>query len=201
MSLTKDQRETLLQVAKQAIWHGLETGKPLAIEPRNYALRLQEQQASFVTLEIDNHLRGCIGTIVAFQSLVSDVAYHAYAAAFADPRFTKLQREEFSQLAIHISILSKPEPIRFSSESHLLQQLRPGIDGVIITVGKQRATFLPSVWESLTEPQDFFMHLKHKAGLDPYYWSDTLKVERYTVESIKSAAEKSSKGIGGPPAA
>lgn len=198
MSLTREQSEILLQLAKQAIWHGLETGKPLAVEPRNYAPQLQEQQASFVTLEIDNNLRGCIGTIIAFQPLVSDVAYHAYAAAFADPRFTKLQREEFPRLAIHISILSKPEPIHFSSESHLLQQLRPGIDGVIITMGKQRATFLPSVWESLTEPRDFLMHLKRKAGLDPYYWSATLKVERYTVESIKSSWEKESEGTGNP---
>jgi AmmeMemoRadiSam system protein A len=189
MSLTKEQSEILLQIAKQAIWHGLETGKPLTVEPSNYALRLQEQQATFVTLEINNQLRGCIGTIVAFQPLVSDVAYHAYAAAFTDPRFTKLQREEFSQLEIHISILSKPELIHCHSESHLLQQLRPGIDGVIITAGKQRATFLPSVWESLTEPHEFLMHLKRKAGLDPHYWSVTLKVERYTVESIKSSWE------------
>ncbi|NJO16345.1 MAG: AmmeMemoRadiSam system protein A [Thioploca sp.] len=184
MSLTKEQNEILLQVAKQAIWHGLEMGKPLLVEPRKYALELQEQKASFVTLEINNHLRGCIGTIVAFQPLVSDVAYHAYAAAFADPRFSKLQHKEFPQLAIHISILSKPEPIHFISESHLLQQLRPGMDGVIIAAGKQRATFLPSVWESLTDPHDFLMQLKRKAGFDPHYWSDTIKVERYTVESI-----------------
>jgi len=198
MFLTKEQHEILLQVAKQAIWHGLETGKPLTVEPRDYAPALQEQKASFVTLEIDNHLRGCIGTIVAFQPLVSDVAYHAYAAAFADPRFTQLQREEFAQLAIHISILSKPEPIEFISESHLLQQLRPGVDGVIITAGKQRATFLPSVWESLTEPRDFLMQLKRKAGLDPHYWSNTIKVERYTVESI---SEKTSQGHRDPRAA
>lgn len=201
MSLTKEPSEILLQLAKQAIWHGLETGKPLTVEPRNYAPQLQEQRATFVTLEIDNHLRGCIGTIVAFQPLVSDVAYHAYAAAFTDPRFTKLQREEFPQLEIHIAILSKPELIHCHSESHLLQQLRPGIDGVIITAGKQRATFLPSVWESLTEPHEFLMHLKRKAGLDPYYWSDTLKVERYTVESIKSSWENKGERTDDPQAA
>jgi AmmeMemoRadiSam system protein A len=198
MSLTKEQNETLLQVAKQAIRHGLETGKQLTVEPRDYALELQEQKASFVTLEINNYLRGCIGTIVAFQPLVSDVAYHAYAAAFADPRFSRLQPEEFPRLAIHISILSKPEPIHFISESHLLQQLRPGVDGVIISAGKQRATFLPSVWESLADPRDFLMQLKRKAGLDPHYWSDMIKVERYTVESI---SEKDSKEHRDPRAA
>ncbi len=189
MSLTKEQSETLLQVAKQSIQHGLERGKALKVNPQNYVPELREYKASFVTLEIEHKLRGCIGTVMAFQPLVSDVAYHAYGAAFTDPRFLKLPREEFPLLEIHISVLSNPEQLYFSSEQQLLQQLRPGIDGVIISEGnKHRATFLPSVWESLPQPRDFLGQLKRKAGLSSHYWSDTIKVERYTVESIESPA-------------
>jgi len=184
MSLTKEQANTLLQVAKESIQHGLETGQALKVEPSNYAEELQAIRASFVTLEIHNQLRGCIGALTAYQPLVNDVAYHAHAAAFSDPRFMELQRDEFPQLDIHISILSPPKSISFESEEHLVQQLRPGIDGLILTEGMYKGTFLPSVWESLKEPADFLRHLKRKAGLSPNYWSDNIKVERYIAESI-----------------
>jgi len=184
MSLTKEQAKTLLQVAKESIQQGLDKNQPLSVVLSDYTEELQENRASFVTLEIHQQLRGCIGTLWAYQPLIRDVAYHAYAAAFSDPRFPKLTREEFPLLDIHISILSLPSPISFESEEHLIEQLRSGIDGLILTEGAHKGTFLPSVWESLSNPNDFISHLKQKAGLSPNYWSDTIKVERYTTESI-----------------
>jgi AmmeMemoRadiSam system protein A len=184
MSLTKENVQTLLQVAKESIKTGLEKNKPLKVEPSDYAEELQENRATFVTLEIHKQLRGCIGTLTAYQSLVSDVADHAYAAAFSDPRFPRLQDNELALLELHISILSLPEPMSFDSEEQLIQQLRPGIDGLILTEGMYKGTFLPAVWESLKEPKEFLQHLKQKAGLSPNYWSNTIKVERYTAELI-----------------
>lgn len=184
MSLTNEEKNTLLQVAKHSIEQGLETGQPLSVELLNYPVTLQQLRATFVTLEIQNNLRGCIGTLVAYKPLVSDVAYHAHAAAFSDPRFPELQKDEFPHLDIHISILTEPEAIQFDSEEHLIQQLRPNIDGLILSDGFHKGTFLPSVWESLTAPRDFLYHLKRKAGLSANYWSKTLKVERYTCEYI-----------------
>ena len=184
MFLTNEEKNTLLQIAKQSIKHGLDTGQLFNVEPLNYPEALQKLRATFVTLEIQNNLRGCIGTLVAYKPLVSDVAYHAYAAAFSDPRFPGLQKNEFPNLDIHISILSESEPIQFDSEEHLIQQLRPGIDGLILSDGSHKGTFLPSVWESLTEPGDFLYQLKRKAGLSPNHWSNTLKVERYICDSI-----------------
>jgi AmmeMemoRadiSam system protein A len=95
-----------------------------------------------------------------------------------------LTETEFPKLEIHISVLNKPEPMQFESEADLISQLRPNIDGLILSDRGHRGTFLPSVWESLPEPQDFFTHLKMKAGLPANHWSDTITVERYTVESI-----------------
>lgn len=87
-------------------------------------------------------------------------------------------------MEIHLSILTKPELIKFDSEEDLLRQIRPNIDGLILQEGAQRGTFLPSVWESLPEPHDFLCHLKQKAGFDPDYWSDSVKVYRYKCDII-----------------
>lgn len=175
-------RQTLYDVARTAIEQGFILGEPLTIDLSAYAPILQAHRASFVTLQIDHTLRGCIGTVEAYRPLVIDVAHHAYVAAFSDARFPPLQQEELAMLTMHISVLSAPEPLTFSSESELIQQLRPNIDGLILGIGKQRATFLPSVWTSLTDPSDFLKQLKRKAGLAPDYWSDQIKVYRYTIE-------------------
>jgi AmmeMemoRadiSam system protein A len=184
MSLTKKNAKILLQVAKESIRNGLKTQQQLHVEPSNYDEELRLIRATFVTLETYKHLRGCIGTLTAQRPLISDVAYHAYAAAFSDPRFPKLQALEYPALDIHISILSPPEPMKFNSEVDLIQQLRPGVDGLILSDGFHQGTFLPSVWQSLSEPRDFLQHLKQKAGLPSEYWSDTIKLERYTAEYI-----------------
>jgi len=184
MSFTKEQGEILLDVAKQSIWHGIKKGSALSVTVDDYPEELHSLRATFVTLEIQHNLRGCIGTLTAYRPLVSDVAYHAHAAAFSDPRFPSLQPNEFINLDIHISILSQPEPMQFDSEEQLLQQIRPGIDGLILSDGVYKGTFLPSVWESLPNPRDFLTQLKQKANLPPEHWSKTVKVERYIAESI-----------------
>jgi len=79
-------------------------------------------------------------------------------------------------------VLSPPEPLHFASEEELLAQLRPGEDGLILHFRHHRGTFLPSVWEHLTDPYVFLAQLKQKAGLPLDFWSPELRVERYTTE-------------------
>ena len=188
MSLAETDRETLHSIAKASILYSLEEGSSAQYEKTlrldDYSPDLQQQRATFVTLNIDNQLRGCIGTLEAHQPLVVDVAHNARAAAFHDPRFGPLSKPEFEGLQVHISILGIPEPMAFSSEQDLIEQLRPGVDGLILTAAGRRGTFLPSVWESLETPEEFFSHLKLKAGLPSSYWSDDIKIERYTTESF-----------------
>ncbi len=180
-----EERKILLDLARNSIKYGLEHDSVMPIEVGKYAEILQEQRACFVTLQIKGKLRGCIGSLEAHRPLVKDLVYNAYAAAFQDPRFMPLTVDEYPELEIHISILNKPEPMQFTSEEDLVKQLRPNVDGLIMQDGMHRGTFLPSVWESLSEPQDFLKHLKLKAGLPGDYWSETMIVERYTVESIE----------------
>jgi AmmeMemoRadiSam system protein A len=183
---TDSERQQLLQLARQSIAHGLAQHAPLCPQHAEYSDHLLQHRACFVTLSLlpDEQLRGCIGSLEAYRPLVDDVAANAYAAAFQDPRFMPLKHEELERLHIHISVLSPREAVSFTSEQDLLQQIRPGIDGLVITDMHHRGTFLPSVWESVPDPQEFMMHLKMKAGLPANYWSDTIRVERYTTESF-----------------
>lgn len=182
--LTQEDKELLLDTARSSIEYGLEHGNALPINSGDYPQNMQEHRATFVTLKINNELRGCIGTLEAMQPLIEDVAEHAYAAAFRDPRFPPLSTPEFENLEYHISILSEPEPLTFSNEEDLLKKIRPGIDGLIIEEGTKHGTFLPSVWESLPASDSFLRNLKQKAGLPADYWSDTIKLQRYTVEEF-----------------
>lgn len=181
--LTPSHKQLLRQLAGDSIKKGL-CGETLTVRPTDYPESLRPLRATFVTLHVDEKLRGCIGTIEARRTLVEDVVSNAYGAAFRDTRFPALTWPEFERLDIHISILSPPEPVQFSSEADLLTQLRPQVDGLIIEEGIFHGTFLPSVWEQLPEPREFLRHLKHKAGLSPDYWSNRLRVQRYTTESI-----------------
>lgn len=179
-----EQRSILKDIARASIKEGLNHGHPLHPDPLRYETALRELGACFVTLKHLGQLRGCIGSLEAYRPLVEDVADNAYAAAFRDPRFMPLTTAEFADLEIHLSILSPAEPMSFSDEQDLLAQIQPDIDGLVLEDRGHRGTFLPSVWESLQEKQDFWRHLKTKAGLPQDYWSNTLQVSRYTTESF-----------------
>lgn len=177
-------KDFLIDVARASIVHGFHTGKSFPIDPRDFAPDLREQQATFVTLKLGGRLRGCIGTLEAFRPLVVDLAENAFAAAFEDPRFPPLTSKEYGDIEIHLSLLSKPEPLPFKDEDDLLARLRPGVDGLIIADSFRRATFLPSVWEDLPDAADFLRHLKRKAGLAESATVAGMKAWRYSAESV-----------------
>lgn len=182
--LSTENRQLLHELAIKSIKHGLETGKALEIDPAQYPAELQVNKATFVTLHRNKELRGCIGILKPVRPLAEDIAHNAWAAAFSDSRFMPLRADELEGLDVHISILGTPEEMDFSSEDDLVEQLRPGIDGLILEEGFNRGTFLPSVWESLTDSGEFLNHLKLKAGLSADYWSNNIRIKRYSVEEF-----------------
>ena len=183
-NLNNEEKKVLMDIAKQSIHYGLKNNKPLTINVSDFSENLQQPRATFVTLNINQQLRGCIGTLNTYQALVKDVAEHAFSAAFKDQRFSPLSQHEESLLDIHISILTPATEILFSSESDLLKKIRPNIDGLILESGHNKGTFLPSVWESLPKANDFLQHLKMKSGLPSDFWNDDIKVSRYETISI-----------------
>lgn len=167
----------LLALARWAISEDL--GLPVGRAPEQPWLR--EPGATFVTLKCDGALRGCVGSLTAQRPLGEDVVYNARAAAFRDARFEPLTAGEFLQTEVEVSLLSPQEPLAFRSERHLLTQLRPGEDGLVLTFGRRRGTFLPQVWEHLPDPAAFLGQLKQKAGLPSHFWAEEIQVSRYTV--------------------
>lgn len=146
---------------------------------------LDQPGASFVTLTRQGDLRGCIGSLEAHRPLGLDVRENALAAAFRDPRFAPLAVEEFEHTRVEVSLLTPAMAISFRDEADFLAQLRPGVDGIVFQYGRHRSTFLPQVWESLPEPQQFMQQLKRKAGLPPNFWHETVSIARYEVTKWK----------------
>ena len=135
-----------------------------------------------MTLSRDGELRGCRGMLEPARPLVQDVAHNAYLSAFDDPRFPPLASRELKGLHLEVSLLSALEALYPAHERELLRMLRPGVDGLVLSDGYERATFLPSVWDKLPEPAEFLRQLKWKAGWPADYWSESLKVQRYQTE-------------------
>jgi AmmeMemoRadiSam system protein A len=117
------------------------------------------------------------------RTLFDDVRRNALAAAFEDSRFPPVEAAELDGLSFEVTLLSPREPIVCPSERDALEQLRPGVDGLLLTFGSRRATFLPQVWESLPRASTFLDALKEKAGLERGFWHRSIVLERYTAMS------------------
>ena len=182
-SLSLSERQQLLQVARQSIQHVLTSRENFNIELNAFSESLKLVGACFVTINIDEQLRGCIGSLQAHRPLIVDVANNAQSAAFKDPRFSPLSLEEFQKCVLHISVLSSPEDLGILDFEALLDIVRPGVDGIILEENGRRATYLPSVWEQLPDPKDFLRSLRQKAGLSPQNWQDC-RVQRYTSDEF-----------------
>jgi AmmeMemoRadiSam system protein A len=181
-SLTPTEKQTLLRLARQ----GLEAAaRKLPVPaPAAEALTpaLERPGCSFVTLTEQGELRGCIGGLVAEEPLWRDVQHHAGQAALHDYRFIPVQPDELPLIEIEVSVLTEPAPLDYASADDLLRRLRPGVDGVVLRQGSQRATFLPQVWERVPEPEQFLSLLCEKLGAAPNAWRRAhLEVETYQV--------------------
>jgi AmmeMemoRadiSam system protein A len=187
MSLEKnEQGKILLHIARVAIARALRaSGQSLTIDEQ--LPWLSRPGATFVTLTQSGDLRGCIGSLQARKPLIDDVSNNAVAAALHDPRFTPLTANELSMINVEVSLLSDLQPLDFDSEADALAQLRPNIDGIVLEYGVYRSTFLPQVWESLPQPQQFLAKLKSKARLSENFWAEDIKLFRYTVSKWREA--------------
>lgn len=132
-----------------------------------------DKKACFVTLNKKNsgELRGCIGNLQPIQELWECIKENAINAAFKDPRFKPLSKEELDEIKIEVSVLSKPERLEFENEKDLLNKLSKDM-GLILKKGLNQSTFLPQVWEQLQDKVEFLEQLSLKAGLDKDAWKD-----------------------------
>src|ERR1700722_11582784 len=183
--LAEIDRERLLSACMVAVGDAAQTGgkaPPPTLAAGSPAL--SAWRATFVTLTENERLRGCIGSLDPRRMLIDDAVANTAQAAFADPRFPPLKESELAGLRLDVSILSYPRPIPTESESELVAALEPDRDGLIVSAGKRRALFLPSVWRHLPDARAFVRHLMGKAGFDSNRWPEGLAARRFRVESF-----------------
>lgn len=186
-SISKEEAEFLLKLARSSIEHYLKTGEILDVDESSVPYKnLKEKVASFVTLETDRgELRGCIGSIVPHIPLYKDVIANAVYAAVSDPRFYPISLQELDRIKIKISILTPPEEVIYTDWKDLLLKIEPYRDGIIVEQGGKTATFLPEVWQTIPDKEMFLSNLCLKAGLKFDCYKDrNLKVFRYRTLSI-----------------
>lgn len=141
----------------------------------DHGTALAKREATFVTLQRDGRLRGCIGTLTALRPLGIDVVRNARLAA-RDPRLPPVDETEVDSLHVTVTILTPAEPIAVRAFTTLLDHLRPGRDGLTLKdTGGRRATFLPSVWTSLPEPDRFVAALLRKGRWPRHLWTTELR--------------------------
>jgi len=180
-----EQRIELLRLARESLGQAVRGKKLPTFDLQSCPAEFRADGASFVTLTIQGQLRGCIGALEAYQPFVLDVIEHAAAAGVNDYRFNPVSVRELTAIRIEISRLTSPKPLVYADADDLLRKLCPDVDGVIIRDGRQRATFLPQVWEQLSEPAEFLDHLCHKMGARPDLWRrKKLDVLVYQVEEF-----------------
>lgn len=127
------------------------------------ARSLRAVGATFVTLERDGALLGCIGSLDATRPRYLDAMRNAVRAT-ADPRLPPVTASGWPTVTVKVSVLYPPEPVDVAGPRQLIAALRVGVDGLILTDGQRRATFLPSVWRKIDSPERFLAALLRKGG-------------------------------------
>jgi len=187
-SLSAEQKKILLTAARLSIVEALSGKKGRGEYRKTIDQELLKPGASFVTLTLHGALKGCIGTLKAYQPLLQDVCEHAVAAALDDYRFAPVKLSELNTIEIEVSWLTEPKPLAYSDAHDLVSKLRPLVDGVTLRDGYHQATFLPQVWEELPQPEEFLTHLCMKMGVNGNTWrTKKLSVEVYQVEHFSES--------------
>jgi len=188
--LTIEDCRTILALARRSLASHVEGSDPPAIDEDRLSPALARHAACFVTLTRDGRLRGCIlDAFDAHESIAENVARNVILAATADPRFPPVQTGEISSLTIEVSVLGTPYDLDIVSPEDLAAQLRPGIDGVILTTTYGSSTFLPQVWEQLPDPRRFLGELcrKHGAPADSWATEALVRVQLYQAEHFSES--------------
>ncbi len=178
--LCSDDRRALLDLARRAIVEAVCHERVLDFPLPTGAVAAPA--GAFVTLHRRSRLCGCIGQIVASDSLAATVVRCAIGAATKDPRFRAVRPEELVELEIELSVLSALEPIQ-------PEAVEVGRHGLVVVHDQQRGVLLPQVaTEHHWTRERFLEEACAKAGLPPDAWKDpTTHVLAFTAEVFSEA--------------
>jgi AmmeMemoRadiSam system protein B/AmmeMemoRadiSam system protein A len=167
--LSDEDKKQLLALARKTIVYALKNRKVPEISELDitFSDAMKQPRAAFVTLKKNEQLRGCIGDIFPQRPLYQSIIINAINASFRDRRFSPLSDTEVNDITIEISALTAPEPVDSSDE------IRIGIDGVVLNKGSHSAVYLPQVApEQGWDLEQTLIHLSLKAGLPADAWKE-----------------------------
>ena len=176
--LSDDDKKKLKEIALNSIKDSLDGNSvSVRVRPMQEYPMLSKKCGAFVSLHKHGHLRGCIGHFGEDTPLYEIVAEMARAAAFEDPRFMPVSREELDAIDIEISVLTPMRRIKSLDEFELHRH------GIYIRKGYRSGTFLPQVDDEVNwTKEEFVGHCSQdKAGLGWNGWKDA---ELYVYEAI-----------------
>ncbi len=169
--LSKKTKERLLKLARESIETAFSSSLPKLESYKDISIKA----GAFVTLSKNKSLRGCIGYPLPAYELYAAIFKAARAAAFEDPRFPPLKRDELNEIAIEISVLSEPEPLKYKDREELVRKIAIGKDGLILESPFGSGLLLPQVaLEHNMSAEEFLDSLCLKAGLGKGCWKDSL---------------------------
>lgn len=175
--LSERGKRALLSLARQTIRRRLDAAAAVPPAAPAGEAALGEERGVFVTLHRGGELRGCIGYPLPVTSLWRAVGEMALAAAFEDPRFPPLGREELDEIDIEISVLTVPRRVAGPGE------VQVGRDGILVSQGTRRGLLLPQV--PLEQGWDLERYLSHgclKAGLPADAWRRGAAIETFQAD-------------------
>lgn len=191
MPLTMEEKSILIQIARKSIEAKLDDKKiELHIDPAKFAI-LKSKSGVFVTLKINDQLRGCIGYITTDEPLYKTIQEAASHAAFEDPRFPPLQKSEYDEVKLEISVLSEPYPMKDYDEIVI------GEHGLILEENGQRGLLLPQVpvEHGMTKEQ-YLDSICRKTGIPQDTWKKKkLNMYLFTAEVFDEKEPEAEDGI------
>ncbi|MGM5484985.1 MAG: AmmeMemoRadiSam system protein A [Nanobdellota archaeon] len=163
------------------------------VTPQDLDEVLSRKSGVFVTLKKNGELRGCIGYTEPFYPLMEGVKNAAHAAAFNDPRFDPVEKEELDKINIEISVLTEPELLEAENPEDYPKNIRIGTDGLILKAKDGRGgLLLPQVAEEQGwDAKQFLEHLGKKASINKDAWKNPANdIYRFQVEHFDEKSNK-----------
>jgi len=186
--LNQEEEKRLIAIAKETLVRHYR-GEEMSVDESTLPAKLLEEKGCFVTLNRGKQLRGCIGHLTPQMKLYRCVIDNALNAALNDGRFNPVEASELSDIKIEISVLTTPRPLRYESPDDLKAKLIPGVDGVILKSGWRESTYLPVVWDMISDKQEFLeeLCLKQGSGKDCWKTADvmTYQAQEFHEEGFK----------------
>jgi len=171
IEISPEEQIQLLALAREQLIASAAGEDLIPLEPDDVTVRTQRQGAAFVSLTVNAELRGCmIDQFEPHEPLFVNVLHNVQLAVEADDRFASITEDEIDDVRIKVSIVHKIKDVSFKTPDDLVDTLTPFVDGVILRIDEEIATYLPSVWETFPDPAEFLSQLCIKAGWNSERW-------------------------------